>query len=196
MPSKSNYQDYPKLEGNIGEFIINGVNEVIDDFGDFDWQINGPYEVKGYISGCGSKRIRISEIENNSREIAAAFYQAGLRKGQTVEFLIPNSTNYHTIVFGAWLCEAIVSLADPALSLKVLKTHLQDTEASFVVCYDGSRSTVHQALDELGLLGKVQVIVVELACPKDNQDLPITEPNFYFLNGKKYYMTILRHINI
>ena len=45
------------------------------------------------------------------------------------------------IVFGAWLCEGIVSLADPELSLKVLKAHLQDTKASFVICYDGSRQT-------------------------------------------------------
>ena len=129
-----------------------------------------------------------SEIENATHNIAKAFYNAGLRKGQTVEFVIPNCTNYHVIVFGAWLCEGIVSLADPGLSLKVLKAHLQDTNATFVVCYDGSRNTVYQALKQLDLLGKIQVIVVELACPKDNQDLPIiqeSESNFQFLNGKK-----------
>ena len=74
------------------------------------------------------------------------------------------------------------------MSLKVLKAHLQDTNATFVVCYDGSRNTVYQALQQLDLLGKIQVIVVELACPKDNQDLPIiqeSESNFQFLNGKK-----------
>ena len=83
----------------------------------------------------------ISEIENATHNIAKAFYNAGLRKGQTVEFVIPNSTNYHVIIFGVWLCEGIASLADPGLSLKVLKAHLQDTKASFVMCYEGSRKT-------------------------------------------------------
>ena len=87
------------------------------------------------------------------------------------------------IAFGAWLCEAVVSLGNPAMSVPDLKTHLEDTNATFVVCYEESRKCVYQALDELDLLGKVQVIVVELACPNDNQDLPIMESGFQFLSG-------------
>ena len=193
-----NFYDYPELDGNIAEFVLKSVNNVLQNQGDSDWQINGPFEINGFTSTCGAKRIKISEIENSSRNIAAAFYNAGLRKGQTVEFVIPNSTNYHIIVFGAWLCEGIVSLADPGLSLKVLKAHLQDTNATFVVCYDGSRNTVYHALQQLDLLGKVQVIVVELACPKDDQDLPIqeSESNFQFLNGKKLVMLFINNMPI
>ena len=194
-----NYYDYPELDANIAEFILTSVNNVLQRQGDTDWQINGPFEVNGFTSTCGAKRIKISEIENSSRKIAKAFYNAGLRKGQTVEFVIPNCTNYHVIVFGAWLCEGIVSLADPGLSLKVLKAHLQDTNATFVVCYDGSRNTVYQALKQLDLLGKIKVIVVELACPKDNQDLPInqeSESNFQFLNGKDIFLQSFLTIEI
>ena len=136
-----NYYDYPELDGNIGEYVLKCVKNVLKSQGDWDWQINGPFEVNGFTTTCGAKRIMISEIENATHNIAKAFYNAGLRKGQTVEFVIPNSTNYHVIIFGVWLCEGIASLADPGLSLKVLKAHLQDTKASFVMCYDGSRQT-------------------------------------------------------
>ena len=118
------------------------------------------------------------------RKIGAAFYQAGLRKGQTVEFAIPNNTHYHTIVFGAWMCEAIVSLSDPEMSVPILKNHLCETKASFVICYDGSKSNVKAALEELGLIGKVKVIVLELACPKNSQDTLISEDDFQVFKGK------------
>ena len=100
-----------------------------------------------------------------------------------MEFVIPNSTFFHVSVFGAWLCEAIVSLGDPGMSVEVLKRQLQDTDSKFVVCFDGSRAKVFQALDELKLLNSIQVIVMELACPKVGQDLPISEPKFQFLKG-------------
>ena len=185
MRTPRNLYDYPELESNIGEFILKSISNVIKNQGDIDWQINGPYEINGFTSTCGAKRIKLSEIENTSCNIAAAFYDAGLRKGQTVEIVIPNSTNYHAIVFGVWLCEGIVSLTDPGSSVKDLKQHFTDTNATFVVCYEGSRSAVYETLQEMGLLGKIQVIVVELACPNDNQDLPIkeSEAKFCFLNG-------------
>ena len=94
--------------------------------------------------------MKISEIQNRSRKIGLAFYNAGLRKGQTVEFLVPNSTEYHVTVFGAWLCEAIVSLGDPDMSLPVLKTQLKDTNASFVVCYEGSRGNFFSKIWDSG----------------------------------------------
>ena len=71
----------------------------------------------------------LSEIEAISRKIGQAFSKAGLKKGHVVEFVIPNSTLYHVLVFGAWLCGATVSLGDPEMSLSALKTQLIDTQA-------------------------------------------------------------------
>ena len=81
-----NYYDYPELDGNIGEFVLKCVKNVLKSQGDWDWQINGPFEVNGFTKTCGAKRIKISEIENATLNIAKAFYNAGLRKGQIVEF--------------------------------------------------------------------------------------------------------------
>ena len=51
-----------------------------------------------------------------------------------------------------------------------------------VICYEQSRKVVYEALKGLDLLNKVKVIVLELACPKQGQDRPITEPGFQFFN--------------
>ena len=142
--------------------------------------INGPYDLTGTTSTCGVQRKRISEIEFQARQVSRSFYQNGLRKGDVVHFVIPNNTEYHITVIGAWLCEATVSLGDPGLSLKVMETQLKDTQAKFVICFDGSRKVVYEALKNLQLLGQVQVLVLELACPMQGQDQPIIEPRFQF----------------
>ena len=70
------------------------------------------------------------------------------------------------------------------MSVPILKNHLSETKASFVICYDGSKSNVKAALEELGLIGKVKVIVLELACPKNSQDTLISEDDFLFFKGE------------
>ena len=44
------------------------------------------------------------------------YNKAALRKGDIVHLLIPNCTDYHCFVFGSWMCEAVVSAADPGVS--------------------------------------------------------------------------------
>ena len=95
----------------------------------------------------------------------------------------PNSTYFHVLVFGAWLCEAIVSLGDPDMSVFALETQIKDTNANFVICYEGSRKNVYEALKNANLLEKIKVIVLELVCPVFGQDEKITEPNFVFFEG-------------
>ena len=82
---------------------------------------------------------------------------------------------------GVWLCEGINSCADPGLSVPVLKQQFEDTNAKIVICYEGSRKNVYETLKQNGQLGKTQVIVLEKACPNENEDQPITEENFLFI---------------
>ena len=78
--------------------------------------------------------------------------------------------------------EGIVSLVDPETSVKVLTTQVQDTKAKMIICSNHSRKVVFETLKVLNLLGKVKVIVLELAQPKPDQDIPIDveERNFVF----------------
>ena len=148
----SGVQVEPKLidlESNIGEEVLKRFRYTLEQHGDYDWLINGPYDLTGTTSTCGVQRKRISEIEFQARQVSRAFYQNGLRKGDVVHFVIPNNTEYHITVIGAWICEATVSLGDPGLSLKVMETQLKDTQAKFVICFDGSRKVVYEALKNL-----------------------------------------------
>ena len=76
--------------------------------------------------------------------------------------VIPNSTENHIIAVGLWLCEAVVSLGDPGLSVKVLASQLMDTKAKMIICYAKSRSTVIKALEQIGLMEKVKVICMDV----------------------------------
>ena len=71
---------------------------------------------------------------------------------------------------------------DPETSVKVLKSQLQDTKAKMIICSNHSRKVVFETLKNLDFLGKVKVIVLELAQPKPDQDVPIDvdETNFVF----------------
>lgn len=171
---------WPQFKGNLGEYVLDGFNRVYQNFGDFEWIINGPFDATNKTSTCGLKRRKVSQVDPSAREAAAAFYAHGLRKGQTVHFVIGNSTENHILAIAAWLCQATVSLGDPGLSVNVLKSQIMDTNPSFIVCYDLSRATTFQALTDLNLLGKVKVIILELAQPKPSQDVKITEPGFQF----------------
>ena len=65
---------------------------------------------------------------------------------------------------------------------KVLTTQVQDTKAKMIICSNHSRKVVFETLKNLELLGKVKVIVLELAQPKPDQDIPIdvSEKDFVF----------------
>ena len=65
---------------------------------------------------------------------------------------------------------------------KVLTTQVQDTKAKMIICSNHSRKVVFETLKVLNLLGKVKVIVLELAQSKPGQDIPIDvdEKNFVF----------------
>ena len=115
------------------------------------------------------------------RLYGASFWRAGLRKGQTVHFLIPNNSEYHCLAIGVWLCEGICSFGDPEISVSVLKTQLQDTNAKFIICYEISRKNVYEALKQNGSLGQINVLVLEKANPSEIEDFPIFEENFDFV---------------
>ena len=69
------------------------------------------------------------------------------------------------------------------MSVFALETQIKDTNANFVICYEGSRKNVYEALKNANLLEKTKVIVLESACPVFGQDEKITEPNFVFFEG-------------
>ena len=174
--------DYPSLKGNIGNTILEGIAQVLSEFGDIDWLINGPYVMDNSTTTCGEKVLKLSDVDRKVREVANGFMAIGLTKNQIVHLVIPNNTNFHVIVFGAWLCEAIVSLGDPQLSVEALKSQILDTKANFIVCYETSMKSVYEALIQLDLMEKIKVVVIELAFPNISNAFN-EKTNFLYFKG-------------
>lgn len=171
------------LSKTFGHECIDKMSKVLKKNGDFDCIINGYYSLYGKTSSCGQKSLTLSQLIEDSKKLGACFYnKVGLRKGDVVHLLLPNCTNYQSFAFGAWMCEAIVSAADPGVSPKVLKSQLEDFEDTIkvIVCYQESRDVTFKVLKELGILGKVKVIVLKKACPEEKDDPPIFAEGFEF----------------
>ena len=164
--------DYAKFAQDLNAFSIH----IDKDF------INQNFVKDAHQRGLKVYAYTVDKIED-IKLIGAAFYHAGLRRGNIAHVLLPNCTEYHAIVSGIWMCEGIASLGDPDVTSDGLRSQLQDTKAKFIMCYEGSRSTVYQALKDEDLIGHVQVIILEKACPESHEDAPVSEPGFKFYNG-------------
>lgn len=62
--------------------------------------------------------IKVSELIPTIKCAGRAFHQVlGLRKNDTVQIYLPNTTAYFFPVFGTALCQGVVSVADPGLKV-------------------------------------------------------------------------------
>ena len=166
----------PEVTSNLGTEMLRRFNVTLDKNGDFDVLTNAYFALEGTTSTVGSKTKTLSRLIWDSRACGAAFYKLGLRKGQVVHILLPNSTENHNISVGAWLCEAIVSLSDPNLSKSVIQKQLEDTQANFIICYAANQKSIYEVLQSMNALERTSVIVLEKAI-MPSRDL--LSPGFY-----------------
>ena len=70
-----------ELSENIGNDLLGKLQKVYNRCGDHDCFVNGYFSLKGKTSSCGEKSKKLSDLIKDSRLYAAAFWNAGLRKG-------------------------------------------------------------------------------------------------------------------
>ena len=70
-----------ELSENIGNDLLGKLQKVYNRCGDHDCFVNGYFSLKGKTSSCGQKSKKLSDLIKDSRLYAAAFWNAGLRKG-------------------------------------------------------------------------------------------------------------------
>ena len=78
----------PALTENFGNEMLNRLKKILDEKGDYDYLINGYFSLTGKTSTCGTKKKSLSKLMKDSRLYASAFWNAGLRKGKEIIFLI------------------------------------------------------------------------------------------------------------
>ena len=92
-------------------------------------------EKSGQTSGlvCSSVRMSYAEIDLLSDRLAAALVDRGLRPGDRVLTVLPNSVEFVIVCFAVWKARAIVVPEDSTVRLGNLLHILQDTQPAALV---------------------------------------------------------------
>ena len=78
----------PELTENVGNEVLTRLKKTLNQNGDYDCLINGYFSLTGRTSSCGQKSKKLSEVIKDAKLYAAAFWNAGLRKGMTINFTV------------------------------------------------------------------------------------------------------------
>ena len=73
---------FPEIVSNIGQELLQRMKANFDRNGDFEVLTNSCFMVEGKTTSCGEKSKNISEMIRDSQLYAAAFWNAGVRKGK------------------------------------------------------------------------------------------------------------------
>ena len=86
--------------------------------------------------------IQTNEIEKRSLQVANKLSRKGFSLGQTIHIILPNSVDFHVIVFGIWLLGGIVSVADPSLNKNIIEQQIIDTKSTMIICMKKDREKI------------------------------------------------------
>ena len=86
------------------------------------------------------------ECERKARQFAAWLQSRGVKKGDRVAIMLPNSLQYPVCLFGTLLAGAIVVNVNPLYTVPELAHQLRDSGAQTIVVLENFASTLEQAL--------------------------------------------------
>ena len=101
------------------------------------------------------EKLALKELHSRVLEAAQALRLKGLKKGDIVHILLPNSIQFHATVFGVWLLGGIASLADPSLNDAVLKKQIIDTKTKMVICNEKNLTRVRALAGDTVLVSSI-----------------------------------------
>ncbi len=96
----------------------------------------------------GKVSTNLTTLVKNSRLSARALHSLGLRSGDYLSLFLPNTTEFHPLVFGTWMCGATACPSDPNLTKATMKLQLEEITPKVVVCAAENASRVQEALSE------------------------------------------------
>ena len=111
--------------------LLKMVRSELTETGDRDW----------FFDCLEQSSIRISHIEPMARRVASGLTRLGVSPGHIVHTAYNSQLDFYWPVLGAWMCGAGASVADPGLSVDVVRAQLEDTRARVVVVSAQAAST-------------------------------------------------------
>ncbi|KAJ2400607.1 hypothetical protein GGI23_001931 [Coemansia sp. RSA 2559] len=105
-----------------------------------------------YVSGASSDEFLTAEqVETMSKQFAAGlFHNVGVRSGDVVAIILPNSIYYAPVALGVLMLGASCTLANPANTARELLYQLTDSGATCIVTTLRIKDTVSEATAKLG----------------------------------------------
>ncbi|KAJ2301937.1 hypothetical protein IWW55_003670 [Coemansia sp. RSA 2706] len=97
----------------------------------------------------GSESVTLDQLESMCARLASGLYHtAGVRAGDVVAVMLPNSVHYPAIILSALMLGAACTLVNPAYTAREIGHQLADSGASCVFTTPALRETVSSAIAE------------------------------------------------
>jgi len=126
------------------------INKELREHGDRDWLFDCLEQAS----------IRISHLEDKSRRVASGLSRLGFGPGDILHTAYNSQLDFYWPVLGSWLCGGVVSVADPAMSVDVVKAQILDTKCKIAVVSFDAVDTYLAANSQLNAVARVRHILV------------------------------------
>ncbi|ULR51420.1 4-coumarate--CoA ligase family protein [Streptomyces deccanensis] len=140
---RSEYADVPPLDLPIHDAVLGRAAE----FGD----------LPALIDGVDGTTLTYEQLDRFHRRLAAAFADAGVRKGDVLALHSPNTIAYPTAFYAATRAGATVTTVHPLATPGELATQLQDSGASWIVTVSPLLETARAAAERVGGIREIFV---------------------------------------
>lgn len=129
-------------------------------------------------------RFTFKEVGDIAHQFGSVLYESGMRKGDRLAIMLPNSPHYIFSLFGAFHIGAIAVQVNPMYVERELEYILQDSEAKMMVVYDDFYNLVKKVQPKTKL---EKIIVVSFK----KSDETLTEPDVWFEDYIKQFKEAL-----
>ncbi|MFJ6945695.1 4-coumarate--CoA ligase family protein [Streptomyces wuyuanensis] len=143
MVMHSEYTDVPSLSVPIHEAVLGRAAE----YGD----------TVALIDGTGGATITYAQLDTYHRRLAAAFADAGVRKGDVLALHSPNTIAYPTVFYAATRAGASVTTVHPLSTAEEFAKQLRDSSARWIVTVSPLLEAARSAAE---LVGGIEEIFV------------------------------------
>ncbi|KAJ2608707.1 hypothetical protein H4S08_004351 [Coemansia sp. RSA 1365] len=114
--------------------------------------------------------LTLNELETMCTRLASGFYHnAGIRKGDVIAVVLPNSIYYPVVLIASLMVGASCTLVNPAYTPRELHHQLKDTQTRHIITTAALCSTVTSAVALKSTLDvNYRLLIVDKKCPENN----------------------------
>ncbi|WP_405985804.1 4-coumarate--CoA ligase family protein [Streptomyces sp. NBC_00872] len=176
MVFRSEYEDVPAVDLPIHEAVLGRAAEFGDTVAIIDGTVGtggtagmggtagagGTYGSAGAVGAAGAvgsavTSLTYAQLDVFHRRIAAAFTDAGVRKGDVLALHSPNTVAYPAVFYAATRAGASVTTAHPLATAEELATQLRDSAARWIVTVSALLDVARRSAE---LVGGIEEIFV------------------------------------